>query len=272
MSLFEGQVAWVTGAGRGIGRATALLLAAQGAAVALVSRTQSEVEQVAQEIRLRGGKAIASLLDVSQWDMVQWTAQQIEAALGPIDLLVNNAGVLEPLGKLWETDPEQAGRLFDINLTGAYYCMRAALPGMVQRGRGVVVNLSSGAAMSTSPNFSVYAASKAGLDHLTRNAAVDLKGTGVRIYSLYPALVETRMQEMLRAATPERLPPERRQFYIKQKEMGQVLAPELPARVITWLCSADCDVVSGAVINLQNQPELLAKINRDWDQSIAHHA
>ena len=137
MGLFEGQVAWVTGAGRGIGRAVALALAEQGAAVALVSRTQNEVEQVAGEIRSRGGTAIASLLDVSNWDMVNGTAQQIEAALGPIDILINNAGVLEPLGKLWETDPEQAGRLFDINLSGAYYCLRAALPGMVKRGRGV---------------------------------------------------------------------------------------------------------------------------------------
>ena len=119
MGLFEGQVAWVTGAGRGIGRAVALALAEQGAAVALVSRTQSEVEQVAEEIRSRGGTAIASLLDVSNWDMVHWTAQQIAAALGPIDMLINNAGVLNPLGKVWETDPEQAGRLFDINLSGA---------------------------------------------------------------------------------------------------------------------------------------------------------
>ena len=82
MGLFEGQVAWVTGAGRGIGRAVALALAEQGAAVALVSRTQNEVVQVAEEIRSRGGEAIAALLDVSNWDMVNWTAQQIEAALG----------------------------------------------------------------------------------------------------------------------------------------------------------------------------------------------
>ena len=119
MRLFEGRVAWVTGAGRGIGRAVALALADQGAAVAVVSRTPAEVEEVSAEVRARGGKAIASILDVSNWDMVNWTAQQIEAALGPIDLLINNAGVLDPLGLIWETDPEQAGRLIDINLSGA---------------------------------------------------------------------------------------------------------------------------------------------------------
>jgi NAD(P)-dependent dehydrogenase (short-subunit alcohol dehydrogenase family) len=262
MGLFEKQVAWVTGAGRGIGRATALALAEQGAAVALVSRTQSEVEQVAAEIRARGGTAIASLLDVSNWDMVQWTAQQITAALGPIDMLINNAGVLDPMGKVWEIDPEQVGRLFDINLAGAYYCMRAVLPAMVKRARGVIVNVSSGAAVSVSPGWSAYGASKAGLDHMTRHAALDLQGTGVRVYSLHPGMVETKMQETLRAATPDRLPPDRRQYFIEQKEAGNVQPPEMPARTMVWLCSAQCDLENGAVVNLRLQPELREKIDR----------
>jgi NAD(P)-dependent dehydrogenase (short-subunit alcohol dehydrogenase family) len=262
MGLFEGQVAWVTGAGRGIGRAAALMLAKEGAAVALVSRTQDEVEQVAQEIRSRGGTAIASLLDVSNWDMVQWTAQQIEAALGSIDILINNAGMLEPLGKLWETDPEQAGRLIDINLSGAYYCLRAVLPGMVQHRHGTIVNVSSSAAVRVAPGWSIYAASKAGLDQLTRCAAVDLNDTAVRVYSLYPGLVETRMVETLRAATPDQLPLARRQFFIDQKEAGKVLPPEVPARAMVWLCSTHCDLESGAVIDLRHQPELREKIDR----------
>lgn len=262
MGLFEGQVAWVTGAGRGIGRAAALAVAEQGAAVALVSRTQHEVEQAAEEIHSRGGRAIASLLDVSNWDMVSWTAQQIEAALGPIDLLVNNAGVLDPLGKLWETAPEQAGRLIDINLSGAYYCMRAVLPGMVRRGRGVVVNISSGAAARVAPGWSVYAASKAGLDQLTRSVALDLKDTAIRVYSLYPGLVETKMLQTLRAATPDQLPPDRRQHFIDQKEAGKVLPPEDPARAIVWLCSPHCDLASGSVIDVHRQPELREKIDR----------
>ncbi len=262
MRLFEGQVAWVTGAGRGIGRAVAVALAEQGAAVALVSRTQNEVEQVAQEIRSRGGKVIASLLDVSNWDMVNWTEQQIEATLGPIDILVNNAGVLEPLGKLWETDAEQAGRLFDINLSGAYYCMRAVLPGMVKHNKGVIVNVSSGAAISVDQGWSVYAASKAGLDQLTRTAAIDLKDAAIRVYSLHPGLVDTQMQATLRAATPDRLPPDRRQYFIDQKEEGRVQSPEVPARTLLWLCSPHCDLESGAVVSLRRQPELREKIDR----------
>ena len=265
MGYFTGQVAWVTGAGRGIGRATALALAEAGAAVALVSRTQDEVEQVAEEIRSHGGTVLASLLDVSNWDMVNWTAQQITTALGPIDILINNAGVLDPLGKVWEVDPEQAGRLFDINLSGAYYCLRAVLPDMLKRERGVIVNVSSGAATAVTQGWSVYAASKAGLDHLTRNAAMDLQGTGVRIYALHPGLVETRMQETLRSATPDRLPPDRRQFFVDQKEAGNVQPPEVPARTMLWLCSAQCDLESGAVVSLRLQPELREKIDRMWE-------
>ncbi len=260
MGLLEGQVAWVTGAGRGIGRATALALAAQGAAVALVSRTPHEVEHVADEIRARGGTAIASLLDVSNWDMVNWTAQQIAAALGPIDILISNAGQLDPLGRLWETDPEQAGRLFDINLSGAYYCLRSVLPDMVQRASGVIVNVSSGA--GTAAGLGVYAASKAGLDQLTRSAAIDLQGRGVRVYALHPGLVETRMQETLRAATSNRLPPDRRQYFIDQKAAGKVQPPEVTARTIVWLCTSHCDQENGSVISLRTQPELREKIDR----------
>ncbi len=262
MGYFSGQVAWITGAGRGIGRAAALTLAEQGAAVALVSRTQHELDTVVAEVRARGGKALSSLLDVSNWDMVDWTARQIEEALGPVDILINNAGVLEPLGKLWETEPETWARLIDVNLAGAYYCMRAVLPGMVQRGRGHIVNISSGAASFAAPGWSAYAASKAGLDQLTRNLAVDLKGIEVRAYALHPGIVETQMQEILRGATPDQLPPERQQFFVDQKAAGKVLDPIVPARAIVWLCSPLCDLDNGAVIDLRTQPELREKIDR----------
>ncbi len=262
MKFFEGQVAWVTGAGRGIGRASALALADQGASVAVVSRTREEVEQVANEIKARGAKSIATMLDVSNWDMVEWAAQQIEHALGPIDILINSAGVLEPLGKLWETDPEQWARVIDINLSGAYYCMRAVLPGMIKRGRGVIVNISSGAATTAQPNWSAYAASKAGLDQLTRSLAVDLKGTPIRVYTLHPGIVESQMQDILRGATDDQLPPERRQFFIDQKAAGRVYSPDVPARAVVWMCSPLCDLENGAMIDLRSQREYVEKIDR----------
>lgn len=262
MGFFDGQVAWVTGGGRGIGRAAAIALAAHGASLAIVARTQSELDQTAAEIKVRGGKVITALLDVSNWDMVDWTAKQIEAALGPIDILINNAGVLEPLGKLWETKPEEWTRLIDINVSGAYYCMRSVLPGMVQRNRGVVVNISSGAATSAAPYWTAYATSKAALDHLTRTLAVDLKGIAVRTYSLHPGITETKMQTTLRGAAPDQLPPERSQFFIDEQEDGNVFDPSVPARAIVWLCSPLCDLRSGAMIDLRSQPEYVEKIEQ----------
>ena len=262
MDFFDGQVAWVTGGGRGIGRAAAIALAAHGASLAIVARTQSELDQTAAEIKARGGKVITALLDVSNWDMVDWTAKQIEAALGPIDILVNNAGILEPLGKLWETKPEEWTRLIDINVSGAYYCMRSVLPDMVQRNRGVVVNISSGAATSAAPYWTAYATSKAALDHLTRTLAVDLKGIAVRTYSLHPGITETKMQTTLRGAAPDQLPPERSQFFIDEKEDGKVFDPSVPARAIVWLCSPLCDLRSGAMIDLRSQPEYVERIEQ----------
>ncbi len=262
MGLFIGQVAWVTGGGRGIGRAAAIALAEQGAAIAIVSRTQSELDQTAGEIKSRGGKVLTALLDVSNWDMVEWTAKQIEASLGPIDLLINNAGVLEPLGKLWETNPEEWTRLIDVNVSGAYYCMRAVLPGMVTRDRGVVVNISSGAGTFPAPNWTAYAVSKAALDHLTRTLAADLKGTAVRTYSLHPGITESNMQHTLRNATADQLPPERIQFFIDEKTSGKVLDPSVPAQAIVWLCSSLCDLDNGAMIDLRSQPEYVEKIER----------
>jgi NAD(P)-dependent dehydrogenase (short-subunit alcohol dehydrogenase family) len=261
--VLEGQVAWVTGGGRGIGRATALALAEQGARVALASRTPAELARVAADLTSRGARAMVLPLDVTRWSAVQSAAREIQRELGAVDILVNNAGLLEPLGRLWETDPLQWTRLIDVNLGGAYHCMRAVLPDMVERGRGVVLNVSSGAATIVSPGWSAYAASKAGLDHLTRNLAAELEGTKVRAYTLHPGIVDTRMQDILRGATPRQIPADRRQFFVDLKEAGQLLSPDVPARVMAWMASAGCDLESGTMIDLHTQTEFIARADRE---------
>ena len=100
------------------------------------------------------------------------------------------------------------------------------------------------------------------MDQLTRSVAVDLKDTAIRVYSLYPGLVETKMLETLCAATPDQLPPDRRQFFVDRKQAGKALPPEVPARAIVWLCSPRCDLASGTVIDWRRQPELHEKIER----------
>ncbi len=261
MLSLSGQVAWVTGGGRGIGRAAAQALAGRGAAVAVSARTQIEVDETADEILERGGRAESFVCDVSDWQAVIETVGQIEATLGPVDILINNAGVLGPLARVWASPPREWARAIEINLIGAYYCARAVLPGMIARGRGSIVNISSGAAAFAGPNWSAYATSKAGLDHFTRSLAVELQSTGVRVNSLHPGIVETAMVETLRTATPEQLPPSRRQFFEEVTARGEVLAPETAGRVIAWLASDAASDLNGAVLDLRDDPSPIENAN-----------
>jgi len=259
VGALSGRVAWVTGGGRGIGRAAALALARVGAHVAVSARTRGEVDEVAAEARKLYGPAESVTCDVSDWSQVVKTVGQIESQLGPIDILINNAGVLGPLARMWESPPHEWARAIEINLIGAYHCARAVLPGMIERRRGSIVNISSGAADFAGPNWTAYAVSKAGLDHLTRNLAVDLGGTGVRVNSLHPGIVETAMVRALRTATPEQLPEYRRRFFEDLTANGEVAAPEAPAIVIAWLASDATRDLNGAVLNARDDPSLAEK-------------
>ena len=265
MPIFSGQTAWVTGAGRGIGRAAALTLAELGAAIAASARTRVEVDEVAGEVRERGGRTASFVCDVSDWQAVIETLGQIEATLGAVDVLVNNAGVLEPLARVWETPPREWARVIEVNLIGAYHCARAVLPGMIERGRGAIVNISSGAADTIAPNWSAYATSKAGLDQFTRSLGAELAGAGVHVVSLHPGLVDTAMLHTLRTATPDRLPESRRQFYEKMAAKGRVIEPGVTARVIAWLASDAARDLNGTVVDALNDPSVVERARRFLD-------
>ncbi|MFK7894778.1 MAG: SDR family NAD(P)-dependent oxidoreductase [Myxococcota bacterium] len=207
----EGRVAVVTGAGRGIGRATAFALAERGAHVvvndlgaALSGETASPAsgpssasapalaETVAEEIRAAGGTAVANLDSVAEWASAK---RIIDAAItnwGRIDFLVNNAG-LSATAPLWEQDPEHFDRVVRSHLHGTFYCMRAAAPHMKERGFGRIVNLVSRAGLLGVPNQSAYAAGKGGVFGLTNVASRDLAEFGITVNAVNPAATETRM-------------------------------------------------------------------------------
>ncbi len=261
----DGRVAWVTGAGRGIGRAAALALARLGATIAVTARTRSEVERVAKEVSRRS-RADGFVCDVSNWQSVSETSRAITSTLGTPEILVNNAGVIGPLGKSWESPPHEWLHTIEINLVGAYHCASAVLPGMISRSHGFIVNVSSIAATLPLSNWTAYAASKAGLDNYTRSLASELKNTGVHAFTVYPGVVKTAMVERLLAAGPQELPPRRRQYFEQLVSEGGLFNPEQVGCAIAWLVSGGGTELNGAVFDLQKEAVLLERANREFNQ------
>ena len=186
----EGQVGLVTGGGRGIGRLIARELADAGMRVAVAARTTGQVEDTAKEI---GGLAVTA--DVSKQDDVEAMTATVERELGPIDLLVNNAGVFGSGALPWEEDPADWWHVFEINVLGAFLCSRAVLPGMVDRGRGRIVNTGSGASYLPSAGAPSYGASKAALGRFGELLAGRVAEFGVSVFTFSPGLVRTAMTE-----------------------------------------------------------------------------
>jgi NAD(P)-dependent dehydrogenase (short-subunit alcohol dehydrogenase family) len=191
----EGTAALVTGASRGLGAALARALAREEARVVLVARGREDLERVVAEIRAAGGEAHAVAADVGDKEAVYPLAGTAAALVGPIDILIQNASTLGrvPLPHLLDTACEDLGRVLDVNLVGPFRLAKALAGPMVLRGRGLVVNLSSDAAVAAYPRWGAYGVSKAALDHLGRIFAAELEGTGVRFLTVDPGEMDTQM-------------------------------------------------------------------------------
>jgi NAD(P)-dependent dehydrogenase (short-subunit alcohol dehydrogenase family) len=232
-----GRVAWVTGAGRGIGAATARRLAAAGARVALCARTAAEVEAVAADLSGGGGasggasSAYAAACDVGREDEVAAFARAATKALGPIDVLVNNAGILlvQPLA---ETTADEWRAVLHVNLDGAFLCARAVLPEMVRRGHGRIINVSSISGTLGTPRLTAYCASKWGLLGLTKALAEEVRAAGVQVLAVAPGSVDTRM---LREGRPDLTP---------------VMSADDVARTIVWLAAEAPAAMTGACVEI----------------------
>lgn len=193
LTPLAGQVAVVTGAGRGIGAAIARNLAALGASVVVCGRTLKTLERTASDISTPGGKPLARVCDVSSLESVQALAASIERDFGRIDILVNNAGIGSFSGPLHEMTPEQWEKLLNTNLRGVFYCVRSFAPMMIRARNGHIVNISSLAGKNALPNGAAYAASKWGLNGLSYSIAEELRGHGIRVSVVCPGSVDTEL-------------------------------------------------------------------------------
>jgi len=198
----EGRGALVTGGSRGLGAALGRVLAREGARVVLVARGQEELSKVVHEIRAEGGEAHGFVADVGVKEDTHRIAGAAAALVGPIDLLVHNASTLgpTPLRLLLDTECEDLARVLDVNLTGPFRLTRAIAGGMVLRGRGLVLQITSDASVSAYPTWGAYGVSKAALDHLGRVWAAELEGTGVSVLTVDPGEMDTAMHA---AAIPD---------------------------------------------------------------------
>jgi len=184
------RIALVTGGGRGIGRAIALAFAREGAHVAVLARTAAETEAVATELRALGGRAAAVACDVGDRAQVDAAVTAVAHALGPVGILVNNAGVAVS-AKLADTDDALWERHLRVNLTGAFYLSRAVVPGMLAAGGGRIVNIASTAGRAGFPYVAAYVASKHGLVGLTRALAMELATAGITVNAICPGYAAT---------------------------------------------------------------------------------
>lgn len=192
-AALSGQVAVVTGAGRGIGAAIADKLASLGADVVLCGRTESPLKKTADAIAAKGGKAHVKSCDVSDLNSVQDLAKWVESTLRSVAILVNNAGVGSFAAPLHELTPEAWEKVLNTNLRGVFYCIRAFAPMMIRAGKGHIINISSLAGKNALPNGAAYAASKWGLNGLSYSVAEELRSHNIRVSIVCPGSVDTEL-------------------------------------------------------------------------------
>lgn len=230
----------ITGASRGIGAASARAFAAAGANVALLSRSTGEIADLAGEI---GQTALAIPCDVSNWTEMARAVDATVETFGSLDIVINNAGIIEPIGPLAEVDVDGWNTVIDVNVKGVFHGMRAALPLMQAQGSGTVITISSGAAHRALPGWSAYCTSKAAAKMLTEAAHLE-HGDTLRIMGLSPGTVATQMQREIKASG---VGP------VAQLEWEDHIPPEWVAKALVWMCGSDADDLKGTELSLREE-------------------
>ncbi|MEX5598358.1 SDR family oxidoreductase [Pseudophaeobacter sp. C1-32P7] len=235
----QGKTVVITGASRGIGADAARVFAAAGANLALLARSTDALGELVGEL---GGNALAFACDVAEPSAVAAALEKAHEHFGSLDVLINNAGVIEPIARLEEADPAAWGKLIDINIKGVFNGIRAALPLMKPAGGGTIITVSSGAAHNPLEAWSAYCTSKAGAAMLTRALHLEEGGNGIRAMGLSPGTVATQMQREIKASG---INP------VSELDWEDHIPAEWPAKALLWMCGSDADDFLGQEISLR---------------------
>lgn len=234
-----GKAVLITGAGRGIGAATARVFAEAGAVVGLMARSEQAVSTLADEI---GGVVFVG--DVARAADMERSVTSFCDRTGRLDVLINNAGVIGPIAGIADADPDAWGQAIDVNLKGVFHGIRAALPVMRAAGGGTILTVGSGAAHAPQEGWSAYCASKAGALMLTRAVDLEARAEGIRAISLSPGTVATDMQAAIRGSGVNP---------ISKLDWSVHIPPEWPARALLWMCGPDADAFLGSEASLRDE-------------------
>ena len=242
MTDMTGKTAFITGASSGIGEAAARIFAEAGANIVLLARRDDRIARIAGEIG--PDRALAVPCDVSRFWEVAAAVDAAVGTFGSLDVVINNAGVIEPIAHLSEVDPEAWGQVIDVNLKGVFHGMRAAVPAMARQGGGTILTVSSGAASNPVEGWSHYCASKAGAAMLTRCIDTEARADGIRAIGLSPGTVATDMQREIKASG---INP------VSRLDWSEHIPPEWPARALLWMCTPDADEFFGQEVSLSDE-------------------
>jgi NAD(P)-dependent dehydrogenase (short-subunit alcohol dehydrogenase family) len=241
---FAGQVAFVTGAANGIGRAAALAFAREGAKVAVADISEQGNQETARMIEELGGRALAVRCDVTRAEDVKAALERTVEVFGRLDFAFNNAGVEQPVTPAADLTEEEWDRIVDIDLRGVFLCMKYEIPLMLKQGGGVIVNTSSGAGVKGIAGQAAYCAAKFGMIGLTKAAALDYAKSNTRVNAICPGFVDTPMMQRFTGGTPEG-----RQMVIDSEPVGRAATPKEIAAAVVWLCSeAAAFVIAHAMV------------------------
>lgn len=253
----------ITGASRGIGRAMALEFASTGARTALLARSAAGLQETLAEVRSRGGAGAAFAADVTDEDAVRDACTQLVAALGPIDVLINNAGIGSPPGPMWEVEPGRWWQTVEVNLRGVYICSRVVLPNMVERRSGRILNITSNAGAHRWPYFTAYAVSKAAVIKLTESLAAETREYGISVFAVHPGLVRAGLTDAALEEDPLPRDPaiaaRVRSWFERQLAEGKTVSAEETAAFVVELASGRADALSGRYIAIEDDLEALIR-------------